>query len=175
MRIEAAIDISVLRDIEKRTPRLFRDAIAQTGMAVEAEAVKQLQVGPNRAEATGNLIGSMTTFVRREGDHDVAIVGNTAKYAQYVHRGTGIYGPSRKPITPKKGKALRFEIGGVVLFRRSVKGMRSRPFLRDAVREVVPGKMGEIFMRVVGRSIFAKPTKTASFTPLKMRDKYSRK
>jgi hypothetical protein len=42
--------------------------------------------------------------------------------------GTGVYA-GKGPITAKNGKALRFELGGAVVFARSVKGVPPRPFL----------------------------------------------
>lgn len=52
-----------------------------------------------------------------------------AHYARYVHQGTG--GPERK-IYPRHAQTLRFEIGGRVIYRAWVRGVRARPFLRNA-------------------------------------------
>lgn len=60
-----------------------------------------------------------------------------AKYAKFVHDGTGIYGPTGRPITAKKpGGVLHFFWNGREVFMRSVKGQRARPFLRNAGRDV---------------------------------------
>jgi hypothetical protein len=82
-------------------------------------------------------------------------IGSPLEYAEYVHRGTGIYGPRHAPIVPVSAKALKFEPGrrmgplpagarnpargrrGIV-FARSVKGSPPNPFLADALEEVLP-------------------------------------
>lgn len=54
-------------------------------------------------------------------------------YAAYIEIGTGIYGPRGMPITPKKGKYLVFQTkDGKTVFAKSVKGMKSRPYLAPA-------------------------------------------
>ncbi len=52
----------------------------------------------------------------------------TIDYASFVRDGTGIYGARGQAIKPKKGKALRFEIGGRTVFRVSVQGQKPNPF-----------------------------------------------
>jgi len=52
----------------------------------------------------------------------------TAPYAVFNAFGTGIYGDTHEPIFPTQAKALRFVIGGRVLFRRSVKGQKANRF-----------------------------------------------
>lgn len=70
------------------------------------------------------------------------------EYARYVEEGTGVYGPKKKPIVPKKAKALRWygnaRLSGrartdprnqsTVHFARSVKGRRATPFLEPGAR-----------------------------------------
>jgi len=74
----------------------------------------------------------------------------TASYAEFVHEGTGIYGPKKRPIVPIRAKALHW--GGTPgVFAKSVKGMRARPFLRKAIDNIIPKKMAKIFERVSGK------------------------
>ena len=76
------------------------------------------------------------------------------EYALFVALGTGIYGERGKPIVPVHAQALRFEIGGKVIFAKSVKGQKPNPyhergvargekrideFIRRAQREVEGG------------------------------------
>ena len=69
-------------------------------------------------------------------------------YAEYVHEGTGIYGPKGTPIVPVTKKALKFKWdgpGGAVrskdkrgyVFAKSVKGQKANPFLARALRTVM--------------------------------------
>ena len=53
----------------------------------------------------------------------------------WVHNGTGIYGPARKMITPKRARRLKFKPSGSTRFvyARAVRGMPPNPFLRNAL------------------------------------------
>lgn len=95
----------------------------------------------------GNLRGSLTAELVYIGGDPAVRVGSNLSYAVYVHEGTGIYGKGA-PIRPKSGKFLRWPAknqsgrgarryrGGKTIqyvFAREVKGMKGRPFLRDAL------------------------------------------
>lgn len=62
-------------------------------------------------------------------------IGNTLKasYAKFVHNGTGIYGPEKRKITPKKARALKTPYG----FKKSIKGQKANPYLENAFNEYV--------------------------------------
>jgi len=79
---------------------------------------------------TGLLKNSIT--VRIEGD---IIKIYMPKYAIYLEYGTGIYGPLKRPITPKEAKALKFKIGGKTIFAKSIKGMTPQPFIRPVFHQ----------------------------------------
>jgi phage gpG-like protein len=53
---------------------------------------------------------------------------NDYSIGRMMQYGTGIYNGG-SPITPKNGKFLVFEINGVKIFAKSVKGSPARPFL----------------------------------------------
>ena len=74
---------------------------------------------------TGNLKNSIRVEIV---DNKITIF--MPEYALYLEYGTGIYGPLKRPITPKEGKALKFSIGGKTIFAKSVKGMTPQPFIR---------------------------------------------
>lgn len=82
--------------------------------------------GPLRAS------GSMSPATP-SGSEVVGAVEYTADYALAVHNG-------RRAITivPRNGKFLRFEVGGRVVYARSVHqpARAGRPFLTDALEEV---------------------------------------
>lgn len=48
-------------------------------------------------------------------------------------KGTGMYGPKKKRIRPKKKKVLRFTIDGEVVFARSTKGMKPQDFVKETL------------------------------------------
>lgn len=81
-------------------------------------------------------------------------ISNSAEHAQYVDAGTGIYAttgidggykkvPGAKPITPKKGKALAFKIGGQQFFVKSVKGIKPRKIMAVLLSKKVENELQE--------------------------------
>lgn len=82
---------------------------------------------------TGRLRGDITVFPQTKPNE--ISVGNSAliDYAVYVYYGTGIYGPKKKRITPKKAKALKTPYG----YRTSVAGQKANPYLDDALDALV--------------------------------------
>lgn len=101
-----------------------------------------LKRGQKVRTAARRRINSRTGELARSIEVDIVIVGRTAgarigtelSYARFVHDGTGIYGPSRRPIRPRRGKALAFQgtTGQVVV--ASSQGQRGTHFLRNALR-----------------------------------------
>lgn len=74
--------------------------------------------------ATRKLARSFS--VRVVGPWGVSI-GSSLGRSRFPQSGTGIYGPKRKRIASKSGKALRFKSSsGGVIFRRSVRGQKQR-------------------------------------------------
>lgn len=65
------------------------------------------------------------SFIRLYAGPDAAIIGSRAREASFQQTGTGVFGPSGRPITAK-GRALRFKAGGKWMFRRSVQGSPQR-------------------------------------------------
>lgn len=114
---------------------------------IEAQAKKNAPV------KTSNLANSGTSFVNADGS--VGTVSFTAPYAEYVHRGTGLYGPYKKKIVPKNKKALYWPGGAHPV--RSTKGMRANPFLRRAAED---SDIGALY--VEGAERFLKKTPTAT-------------
>ena len=100
----------------------------------------------------GGLRGSITVQMRNE-DGPVGYVGSNLKYAVYVHEGTGIYAKRNpKMIVPVRKRVLRwpsvnnsgrgrrrYQGGGTAgyVYSMKSKGMRGRPFLRQALIAVL--------------------------------------
>jgi HK97 gp10 family phage protein len=79
--------------------------------------------------------GALQRSVQYEVNYPSAKVEVEEKYGQYIEQGTGVYGPKGTRITPKTAKAMRWNgIGGVV-FAKSIKGMKARPFFKPGVEE----------------------------------------
>ena len=79
---------------------------------------------------TGNLKKDIQVFNENINNLEVEI-GNTllAKYAPFVHEGTGLYGKHKKRITPKNKQALKTPFG---IFK-SVAGQKAQPYLTNAL------------------------------------------
>lgn len=87
----------------------------------------------------GNLRGSINTQGPKvTGNNVEASVGTNIEYARHQEEGTGIYGPRKQPITPKKGKYLVFKVGGRTIFAKSVKGVRPKRYFRGAKIDATP-------------------------------------
>lgn len=107
----------------------------------------------------GPLRASLTGEISAVGDVLIGRVGSNLSYAIHVHEGTGIYA-GRGRIYPKNGRFLawktkvryaaataggtrvtgtagRKRTGGDWVFAKSIAGMKGRPFLTDALREVM--------------------------------------
>lgn len=89
---------------------------------------------------SGRLRSSIQHTVTVEGTRIIGRVGTRLEYGLYHHEGTGIHGPRRRVITPKRSTVLVFTPKGSnnVVFARSVQGSRPNPFLVRALMEMVP-------------------------------------
>lgn len=68
----------------------------------------------NRAGArrTGTYLRSITFNVTISGGIVLGVIGSRVRHAEYLERGTGLYGPRHQWIVPKSARALRFPAGG---------------------------------------------------------------
>lgn len=100
---------------------------------IEARAVKEAPV------KSSHLVNSITSSVAH--DAKKAEVSVTASYAEYVHGGTGLFGPLKRRIFPRTKKALFWP--GAAHPVRSIKGMKPNPFLTRALNKIRPQKVFE--------------------------------
>ena len=100
---------------------------------IEARAKKEAPV------RTSNLINSITSSVSSDGLKGDVTVG--AKYAEFVHRGTGLFGPFKQKIFPKTKKALFWP--GAAHPVKWVRGMRPNPFFDRALKQIKPQRVFE--------------------------------
>lgn len=110
----------------ERKRKALSQAIRDSTLALYSEAVKQTPV------KTGRLQKHRYSIKRYEGR-----IYPTVSYAYWVHEGTGIHGPTKKPytITPTRKRALRFKVGGQWVFAKSVThpGQKANPFYKRAI------------------------------------------
>ncbi len=87
---------------------------------------------------TGRLRSTIRGQARRTWTlRPVFVVGTNVDYAEFVHDGTPPH-----DIRPRTKRALKFTIGGQVVFAKVVHhpGTRARPFLDRALREETAGR-----------------------------------
>jgi len=138
------INDQALRDLLTGPNGPVVKAMHDIGRQVQNEAKRRCPVDEGRLRA------SITNTVTVAGSQIIVRVGTVVEYALYVHNGTGIYGPSGKPITPlrqfsarpvtraPRRAALRWPSkGGGFVFRHQVNGARPNPFLTDAFEAVL--------------------------------------
>ena len=136
--------VKITPDMEK----MFRDlgsdvnAARRAGMInliedIEARAVKLTPV------VTSHLVNTETSEIKDDGR--IGIIKATAKYARFVHDGTGRYGPYKKDIViiPSKAKALYWPGAKHPVRRVTQKGIKGNPFFLKALKQISPGEVYE--------------------------------
>lgn len=100
---------------------------------------------------TGNLRNDIQVFDDRLKIAGEARVGNTklAPYAPYVQNGTGVHGPRKERIYPKKAKALKTPYGP----RKSIAGMKPNPYYTRAFEKYTTGPKLDRAMATTGKDI----------------------
>jgi len=143
-------DLTELKDLLKK----FRDGTSNARVAYGYSQFLNFLADKARDRTpvrTGTLKASITYEIEPGNHQLIGVVGTNTKYAPYVELGTGIYGPSKTVIRPKKAKVLawvssgarpttsagwkRAQMEGRAVFAKEVKGMRPKPFLTPAVEE----------------------------------------
>lgn len=108
----------------------IRRFTASVGSRVEVECQAFAPVD------TGRLQNRITSGTVRVSRRSAAVrVEARAGYSLFVEEGTGIFGPTGAPITPKRARVLRFKPKGSArfVFARSVKGQPGQHFMRDGL------------------------------------------
>jgi HK97 gp10 family phage protein len=108
-----------LRSMSDRAPEAADKGVEKTGRRVESTA------SIKAPKDTGRLANSI--HMQYRGLMQRAVVAAT-DYAKAVEFGRG-------PIVAEEGSALRFEIDGELLFRKSVSGAPPQPYMRPALRQ----------------------------------------
>lgn len=112
-------------------------AIAKFGFDLQRTVQADKLSGQVLQVRSGVLRSSIATTIADGGESVSATVGTRVWYGKLHEYGLkALTGHDR--IYPVRAKALRFEIGGRVLFRKSVRGAPERSFLRSALAEMAP-------------------------------------
>lgn len=110
----------------KRAGKALKHSVALTALDVQSNLSEEAPTDH------GRLSGSFQT---KRLNNLNWLVYTPVHYADYVLHGTGIYGPKKRPITPKKAKALVFKVKGKTVFAKSVKGQKPDDYVGRAVEE----------------------------------------
>lgn len=127
-----------MADYELRIDQAGLAAQVQPGLARAHASITRRIAAKARQDVpvrTGNLGRSIREDPQRFAG-PLRVTGGvtaTARYAVFVHEGTRPH-----VIRPRQARALRFKIGGRIVFARSVNhpGQRAQPFLRNAGESV---------------------------------------
>lgn len=122
------------------------DAVDEIAHDVRAEAQ---YLAYHRAYDKGTYT-SLIQLLPRGGVLERRRVVATDRKSKWLEEGTGIYGPERKPIKPKRGKYLVFTVptgrtasgrrGEATVFARSVRGRPASWVMRDAAMHVAEAR-----------------------------------
>jgi hypothetical protein len=126
----------------------IRIGIEGDASALSAEVRSRVEAGLvnalNIAERTARERAPRKTGRLRQGIRAILAGGrlggalvSLAPYSSYLHFGTGVYGPRKRPYTvvPRKKKALYWPGARHPVKRVFIRGIEPRDFLREAVRE----------------------------------------
>ena len=110
--------------------RNFQTGLKKIGAIALTESFKRTPADTGRLRSSLNLeVRPLEVSVKPDFGSRKEL-----EYAGYVHDGTGVYGPRKKPIRPKRKKVLRFKTReGNWVSVRQVKGQRPQPFFKEAM------------------------------------------
>ncbi|WP_010174888.1 HK97 gp10 family phage protein [Bacillus coahuilensis] len=110
--------------------RSCREAIHKSVNYTALHTLARVKI--NAPKDHGRLAGS---FQLHKDDDLTYRVFTKVKYALMVNNGTGEYGPNKRPITPKNGEYLVFNVGGKTIFTKEVKGQKPNPYIDNSISE----------------------------------------
>lgn len=124
---------------QRAMARLGSAAVTRAGGRVR-DAAKANVTAAGRVD-TGQMRNGITAAAPRvQGSKASVTVTSTAEHSRAQHDGTGIFGPSGRPIVPRRARVLRFRPKGsaTFVFAPSVRGVKGTPFMADALKRISP-------------------------------------
>lgn len=117
------VDITSVRKAHKRLLSDTAFAIERQSAEAGMFAKNYVQAHPTFKPRTGNLQAKTDWQIARTRGGRIVKIRNTAKYAHAIESGARPH-----KITGRRGKKLRFVVGGRLMFRRSVNHPGNRPY-----------------------------------------------
>jgi len=140
----------VSRQMAEETIELIRDGI-EDGRDPYGEPYAPLKLRDGRPLQD---TGRMKVWERRAVTASGFTVQSPVQYAIYHQRGTGIYGPTKRPIKPVKAQALRIPVrGGNPIFVQKVAGTPQRRMVPEGGR--LPSKWRDRYVEVANEVLAA--------------------
>lgn len=138
------IKIDITNDsLDAATAAIIGRQLLRVGAIAKARA--QQIIGEEVKDRSGRLKSSIDFSLEREHGEVVLFLESTAgNYALYQHEGTGIYGPKRRPIKPKRAQFLSWidPDTGDRIFAKEVRGVPAKKFLSRAASFAVKRVFG---------------------------------
>lgn len=125
LKIEGALLKKLLENPGEMSRKMLWSGMTNLVEEIEARAVKEVPV------KSSNLMHSITSNVSADGKHGE--IRATASYAEFVHRGTGLFGPFKQRIFPRVKTALFWP--GAAHPVKSIKGQKPNPFFTRALQK----------------------------------------
>lgn len=127
------------KDSKEQLKADTREEVYQAVLRAHATVVEAAPV------ADGDLRRSITV----EEIEDGWIIASNLEHAEYMENGTGIFGPQKKPIRPKKAQALHWQdpVTGEDRFATEVAGVKPHHFFQKGALQ-----FEQELKKIVGRS-----------------------
>lgn len=104
------------------------------GKTLETEA----KANASWTDRTGNTRRAIHGGGDKTEKGATAYLAHGSMVGTYLEEGTGIYGPHRTSIVPVRAQAMRFTMGGKVVFAKQTKGMPAQPIIRPTADKKWP-------------------------------------
>lgn len=121
---------AAFRQAPETTARSVTAAINRSLVGYQATAKQLAPVDSGRLRSSIQIRPAT-----RRGNTIEGSVGTATQYAEYMERGTGIYGPSGQPIRPRRAKMLVWRSNGQWHFAKEVRGVRPRWYMRGSLQQ----------------------------------------
>lgn len=113
--------------------------VAGMGMLLEGVIcpmlVNQAKTKAYWKDRTGHARQNINGGVEGNNSEFELYLAHGTEYGEWLERGTGIYGPTKKPIVPVNKKVLSWvDTDGKRHFAKSVKGIKPMPILEDTLK-----------------------------------------
>ena len=132
--------IPTFRALRGRFARADRELLDSKRNEIRGEGRRYVRIAGEEAPGgTGRTVARGITFKTFIQGQTVGFRAYAGRIGRFHQEGTGIYGPRGRLIRPVNARALRFEIGGEVLYRMWVRGIKPNRFMGRAYRRWLPG------------------------------------